>query len=279
MPVALALAVGDCVKLASTALFAGLFAVASVAHSQTADAKASDLKATLSAVSERGHALYDYDQAAWNGTDAIFALHPEIKGLTHYICVHTMTGWKVLFPKWNTAHDRVLIAFEATEMGGKFTARKIDPPVEADKDIQARSIALELAIHDFQHPNRPYNTAILDAPGGNYYVYLYPGQIQDKVWPIGGDVRYTISGDGEKILDKRQLHKTILDASPKANSEEVAGYHFHILTDVPEDTDVLYVLSRKPSMPEYIGVGKQVFVVKPDGSIEQGVAKQVAAAK
>ncbi|KAA6457528.1 hypothetical protein DYQ86_22115 [Acidobacteria bacterium AB60] len=254
---------------------ATFFGVLLSATTLTAFGQAAD-KATLAAITERGRALYAYDQAAWKGTDAIFALkpRPKMEGMTHYICLKSAKGWRVVFPKWNQAHDKVVIAFEATEKAdGKYEARAFDPPVPGDKTLQSAALALELAVNDFKKPQRPYNTAVLPAPGGNFYVYLYPGQIKANAWPIGGDVRYTVSSDGARILDKRQLHKSILDAEPKAGSNEVAGYHFHILTDVPEDTDVLYVMNRKPSMPEYVVAGqdkKTTFLVNTDGSITTG---------
>jgi hypothetical protein len=239
-------------------------------------------KATLTAITERGRALYAYDQAAWKGTDAVFSLKPKpnTEGMSHYLCIKTPKGWHVIFPKWNAAHDRVVVAYEATEQpDGKYEARAIDPPKPADKQVQTSALALELATTDFKKPQRPYNAAILPAPGGNLYVYLYPGQIKANAWPIGGDVRYTISSDGQKILETRQLHKTILDAQPKSGSNEVAGYHFHILTDLPEDTDVLYVMNRKPSMPEYIvaGAEKKTFLINTDGSITVGPDKKQTA--
>jgi hypothetical protein len=244
-------------------------AVCLSATAVSANCQSADLKATLAGITERGRALHEYDQAALNGTDAIFALHPDTKGLTHYLCIHTAKGWRMVFPKWDGAHEHILVAYEATESVPEktFKARKLDPPQPADSALQLESTALELALHDFQPPSRPYNTAILPAPHGQFYVYLYPGQIKANAWPIGGDVRYTVSADGQHIVDKRPLHKAILDAEPKPGSNEVAGYHFHILTDLPEDTDVLYVLNRKPSMPEYVGAGKLYFLINTDGSI------------
>lgn len=246
-----------------------------------ASCQTADLKATLAGITKRGRALYDYDQASALGTDAIFSLKPKpaTAGLTHYLCVHTPKGWRFVFLKWNAAHDHVVIAYDAVETtAGKFTARKLDPPEEGSKEIQVEELALELAINDFKKPSRPYNSSILHAPGGNFYVYLYPGQIKADAWPIGGDVRYTISSDGQRIIEKRQLHKSILDAQPKAGSNDVAGYHFHILTDLPEDTDVLYVMNRKPSMPEYIGVdgAKKFYLVNTDGSISTAEDKPAA---
>jgi hypothetical protein len=128
--------------------------------------------------------------------------------------------------------------------------------------------ALELAIASFLGEKRPYNSALLPAPDGNLYVYVYPAQVKDTIWPLGGDVRYTISTDGKRILKKRQLHKSILDMEYKAEMYVVGGVHSHVLTDVVEDTDVLYVLNRKPSIPEYVGAGQRRFVISPDGSIE-----------
>jgi len=243
-----------------------------------ANCQQANLQATLSAITERGRALYAYDQAAWKGTDAVFSLKPQPKadGMTHYICIKSAKGWRVIFPKWNTAHDQLVVAYEATETAdGKYEARAINPPKVGDRQIQTTALALELAINDFKKPERPYNAAILPALGGNFFVYLYPGQIKANAWPIGGDVRYTISGDGLRILEKRQLHKAILDAEPKPGSNEVAGYHFHILSDLPEDTDVLYVMNRKPAMPEYIVAGqdKKTFLINIDGSITRGPDK------
>jgi hypothetical protein len=244
-----------CLSLAST-----------FASGQTKD---KDLKAYLDGVTERGRALYAYDQAAWHGTDAFLALHPDTSGLAHYICRKTASGWVVSFGKWNETHDRLLVVYEATESGqpGEYVARKYDPPMDATNDLVAMERALELAIADFPRQSRPYNTAILPAPGGNSYIYIYPGQTKDTIWPLGGDVRYIISADGKQITEKRQMHKTIIDMEYKPDLGIVAGAHSHILSDVPEDSDVLYVLNRRPLIPEYIGTAKRIFVVNTDGTI------------
>jgi len=229
-----------------------------------------DLSSYLAGVTERGRDLYAYDQAAWHGTDAFFALHPDTNGLTHYICIKTPAGWEVVFPKWNATHDRLLVAYEAKQTGSPtyYTAVKYDPPREGPDDLIARERALELAIGDFGAVNRPFNTAILPAEDGSLYVYIYPGQTKNDVWPLGGDVRYTISADGKQILEKRRLHKTILDFQFDPKLKIVGGNHSHVLSDVPEDTDVLYVLNRRPLIPEYIGTAKHVFAIDTDGSIK-----------
>lgn len=250
------------------ALFAVcLLVLSSVVSAQT---KERDLPAYLAGVTQRGSALYEYDQAAWHGTDAFLSLHPEHNGFTNYFCVKGPSGWSVLFGGWNSERKSLLIVYEARQTGepGKFTAQKLDPPREATDREMAMERALELAGASFPRAQRSYNSAVLPAPGGNWYVYLYPAQTKDGVWPLGGDVRFTISANGEQIIEKRQLHKAILDMEFKPDIHPVAGYHVHVLSEVPEDTDVLYVLNRKPSIPEYIGAGKYIFIVNTNGSIK-----------
>jgi len=95
----------------------------------------------------------------------------------------------------------------------------------------------------------------------------------DKNWvyPLGGDVRYLISSDGNNFIEKHPMHKSILEFDPLAASEKlVMGLHVHVLTDMPEDSDVFYVLSRKPSVPEAVVTGKHVmYLVLTDGTIER----------
>jgi hypothetical protein len=46
------------------------------------------------------------------------------------------------------------------------------------------------------------------------------------------------------------------------------GYHNHILDDVPEDTDVFYAMTRKPSAPEMIITWEYTYMVNSDGTIK-----------
>jgi hypothetical protein len=228
-----------------------------------------DLAKTLVGVTQRGRELYAYDQAAWHGTDAFLALHPNTEGLTRYICTKTPKGWLVTFPKWNIAHDHLIAAYEArqTEAPNVYKATAVEPSRETSDALVPMELALETALRDFQGAKRPYNDAVLPAPGGQLYVYIYPAPTENDVWPLGGDVRYTISADGKQVVEKHQMHKSILDMKYDPKQQTVAGYHTHILSDIPEDTDVLYVLERRPLMPEYVGSKRGIFVIATDGSI------------
>jgi hypothetical protein len=95
--------------------------------------------------------LYEYDQAAWHGTDAFFALKPDTLGLGHYLCIKQDSGWSVLFGSWNNDHSKFLIRYEADEVNhtGKYTAKKYDLPKEAPEDVSAMERSIDLVLADF----------------------------------------------------------------------------------------------------------------------------------
>jgi hypothetical protein len=227
-------------------------------------------------VTARGRALYEYDQAAWHATDALKATNPSIQSLGRYIAYKSDTGWKVAFGRLNDTHDKFIVAYEATQGATlrEFTVKKLDPPQEDTSVYLAAAKAIDTALHDFQGQKHAYNVAVLPAPSDQLYVYVVPAQTKDGVYPLGGDARYRVTADGTTIVEKRQLHKTILENDPSSSSKgstPVAGFHTHVLSDVPEDTDVFYVLTRQPPQPEYVGtMSKKLYVISTDGTIREG---------
>jgi hypothetical protein len=226
----------------------------------------------LAQITERGRALYAYDQAAWYATDAVRATNPRNEEVGRYIARKTEKGWEVAFGRLNEAHDAFLVAYIATQ--GKtlqeFSVEHLATPQSDTGFYLSAAKAIDLALRDFQGEKRPYNIAILPATDGKLCVYVYPAQTENGVYPHGGDERYHISADGSSIIEKRRLHNDILvfDARATNGLTPQSGWHTHVLSEVPEDTDVFYVLSRRPSIPEYIGTrGKRFYVVKEDGTV------------
>lgn len=223
-------------------------------------------------ITARGRMLAEYDVASWHATDTVLALNPAKGSTTGYIAKRTDAGWIVVFGRLNEANDKYLIAFQANQGASptEFNATENSPLQEDTGFFFLAAKALDVCKHDFRGEKRPYNTAVLPAESGQMYVYIYPAQTTTGIYPLGGDVRYLVSADGMGILEKRQLHKTILEMNFSRNSAPgkiVGGSHSHVLSDVPEDTDVFYVLTRKPSIPEFIGAGKRVYSILVDGTI------------
>lgn len=243
----------------------GLLLMASQA---TSSSKPSD--AQLAAITARGVLLAGYDAAAWQATDAVKAAHPVEGRLGRYIARKTESGWVVDFGRLNQTENKFLVAYEAVQVGSpaRFEVRGFDPMRE---DVGWNLVAakgIETAMRDFGGASRPYNIAVLPAKHESMYVYLYPAQVEAGVYPLGADVRYRVSQDGAKILEKRQMHKTIIESIPASAPGTVAGgYHTHVLSNLPEDTDVLLVLTRRPRVPEMVAAGGHIFTINVNGTI------------
>ncbi|HEY3703954.1 MAG TPA: hypothetical protein VGL22_02775 [Terracidiphilus sp.] len=239
------------------------------AHAQVAS------DAELATIAARGRVLYEYDQAAWHASDAAAATLPRKEQMAQYIARKTAAGWEVAFGQISSSGDAFLIAVLAKQ--GKsieeFTAKKFDQPQRDTGFYLSASKGIRAATSDFGGMNRLYNVAAVPATNGQLYVYLVPAQTDEGDYPLGADVRYLVAADG-KIINKRPLHKGLIphgDVPP--GTKMAGGTHSHVLSNVPEDTDVFYVLTRKPSMPEYISTQTAVYCVNADGSIK--VAERV----
>lgn len=241
----------------------------------TAKKKDTELTPVMPEVTARGRLLYECDQAAWHSSDAVQAVTPPRELIGRYIARKSDSGWIVAFGHLNDARDRFLVAYEATQGATlqEFAVKKLDPPREDSSFLLFAARAIDTALKDFHGETRRYNAAVLPANNDQLFVYVMPAQTQNGVYPLGGDVRYLISPDGNAIVEKRQLHKSIIEnrGDLPTGAAPAAGFHTHVLSDVPEDTDVFYVLTRRPAVPEYIGTtNKKLYVIAIDGTIREG---------
>jgi hypothetical protein len=230
-------------------------------------------QAELDAITARGRILAEYDSASWYATDSVQALKPPAGSVGRYIAKKMENGWVVAFGRMTEKGDGFLVVYEATQGATlhEFTVKTYDPPREDTGFYLNAEKAMETVLKDFQREQRPYSMSVIPAEGGQMYVYIYPGSTVNGVYLLGGDARYLISSDGATIVEKRQLHKSILEFSGRTPGKTVSGMHSHVLSDIPEDTDVMYVLTRKPALPEYVvTTSKVIWVIGTDGSIKRG---------
>ncbi len=198
------------------------------------------------------------------------AAHPKADPTGRYIERKTDAGWVVDFGRLSTTGDAFLVVAEATQIGGsaKLQVKTFESMQKDTGWNLSAARAIEIASEDLGETDRPYNIAVLPAGVGGLYVYIYPAQTDAAVYPLGGDVRYLISPGGTKIVEKRRLHKSIIETPPASSGEAAAGgYHVHVLSDLPEDTDVMFVLTRKPPMPEIILAGENPYAIDVHGVI------------
>ena len=216
--------------------------------------------------------LAEYDSASWHATDAVKALNPAEGVVRRYIARKTDAGWVVVFGRFNETKDVFLIVYGATQASGpwEFTVKTYDPPQEDTGFFYIAAKAIAISLQNSQLERRPYNTYVLPLDSGQSYVYVLPAQTVADVYPLGGDTRFLVSADGSNIIETRRLHKTILEnRSGASGTKQVAGFHTHILTDTPEDTDVFHVLRQTKPLPEFVGTQNGTYTVETDGTIKR----------
>lgn len=244
-----------------------LFGTVAVAFDLLAQTTKPPTEALLAGITARGGQLASYDFAAWHASDSIGNRIPSLKGLGLFVGHRTGGKWTLAFGEMNGARDTFLIYFRATatQDSSRFAVETFNLPIPALSADLIRARALAKGIIDFGNPSRPYNAAVIPADSGRFWVYLYPAVVTSGVWPLGGDVRYLVSADGNTILQRRQLHRSIIEGAPPRGAAH--GMHTAILDDVPEDTDVFYVLTRRPPLDELVITERYIYTIHLDGSI------------
>jgi hypothetical protein len=256
-------------RIARTAIFSTLFFLSCGAASGQGDQPS---KSDLAAVTMRGRMLAEYDAAVSEAYDVLRPLSPTKELVTRYIARKTDNGWVVDFGRVNDARDSFLVAYVATQGSTpkEFTVKTQNPPTpEQGFDLHA-AIAIETCMGDFGRAQIPYRAFAVPSGSNQLYVYLLPAQTKEGVYIYGGDVRYQVSSDGLTIVEKHPMHKSILQSDSKAiphGTKLAGGFHVHVLSEVPEDSDVFMVLARKPAVPETVGSKGHAYQIALDGTI------------
>jgi hypothetical protein len=224
----------------------------------------------LMVITERGILLNEYDQAAWHASDAVQTANPKTVDGQRWIARKENGKWTVVFGKLSADKNSFEVHYLAEQQGRpqEFSVSEQTPSKVDTGFYLFAAKAIEIALQDFRGEKRSYNVAVLPAPQEQLFLEMYPAQTKPRVDPLGGDVRYTVSADGMKIVDKRQMHKSIIETPPLDKGKKLAaGFHSHVLSDLPEDTDVFHVLTQDPRVPEMVGTAHFLYQVRTDGTI------------
>jgi hypothetical protein len=222
----------------------------------------------VAGITERGRLLAAYDQAAWHATDAFLALYPDTADVNTMLARRGGDGrWTVLFGRLNAAADTLYLAYEAlpTERPDSFVMRTHAPPSPLTGAERLAAGALHAAKVDFGTPQRAYNNYVLPRADGSFWVYFLPAQTDAREFPHGADVRYLVTADGRRILDKHPMHRALLNLAVPDSA--VFGYHTVLVDDIPQDSDVFLVLARRPRKHELIATAHYNYEIALDGSI------------
>ncbi len=231
----------------------------------------------LDSISLRGIALYEYDRAAWEATDALLkSQRPSAQDGGQYVVVHADSFWTVHFGRLSAARDTFYTLYEEYrhEPDTIFFGGRTPAPIPNVMYLLHSARAVETAAEAFGPVQpRPYNHVAIPTASGEWLVYLFPAQTVRSSWPLGADERFRMSSDGLRILERHRMHNTVIETPENekvdsAGNKRVAYFQIDVTDNRPEDTDVFAVLSRTPSLPAYVGVdGYWVYRIDTDGRI------------
>lgn len=222
-------------------------------------------------VTSRGRLIAEYVRAVhtaveWTRIESAVVGTPGL----HYLARRGETAWVVKIGTLDPKRESFLVRCEVSEpLENPSPEVKCGDKAREDTGFFMRGAkAIDLAWDDFRGNGRQYEAVILPHGDRGLYVYFLPAQTIPGRYEFGGDIRYLVSADGTSVLDKHSMHKSIIQFAVSDGSRvPAAGFHTHILTDVPEDSDISYVLLRKPSIPEFISTPTGKYVVQTEGTV------------
>jgi hypothetical protein len=225
-----------------------------------------------------GQELYRRDHLASDGTDLLFAAHPEAKE-------QPIRGWvSILGEEASTVYfvrqkdDVLSLAYTITfPRGGKPTVKdQVGEPLP--ENVRARFLARQTAIAAVpKRYTKQINAEVLDDPAGKgFLVYVLSSTDEPNKMVVGGHYRVTVSADGKKaeVIDALSRSLLILPVNPPdvpEGSKTVAAYMTHIVSATPVETHVFVSLLHRQTF--YVATSETDIWKVENGTITKAPAK------
>lgn len=210
-----------------------------------------------------GWDLYEHDQAAWHGTDAMLAdiRDPRSEGLSGWITERTPEGVQVLFLK--PQGERVTAVYRALYRDGEIRERgRIDQPLtETQARIdRARLIATAAPLPQQCAPR--YNSVTLlreahGADGADVDVYLMPSMMTNEEVPFGGHFRLAVDTAAGVVRETQRFTNGCITL-PR-NDTARGMYVTQLIGDTPTEVHVFESLTIR--LPVYVVARSGVWAV------------------
>jgi hypothetical protein len=236
----------------------------------------------------RGEMLYWYDQAAWHGTDDMFAKARDVTEIAG--------GWIVDGPAdaaelifYSRDADPKPLYWARFKDGKLAESRRLSETDAAMLTPQRRRMIVALASARAaligsgapRCAEKPFNSVVLPpaGPDGPVPVYFLTPQTGNGMLPLGGHYLFEVDTAG-KAGPMRRFTKSCIalpatdERAPKGSST-AAMFVTHLLDPVP--TEIHFFSAMTARKPIYVGIGKKIWVLAPD--MRSATASLVKAAK
>ncbi|HEY2068443.1 MAG TPA: hypothetical protein VGG48_02715 [Rhizomicrobium sp.] len=204
-------------------------------------------------VENLGQAIYQQDQEAWKATDVLNAQYS-----LDQLKAEKLHGWVV-----DTAPGRDVVRFVRDGASGPevlcdvtFTpdiaqSCVVPPSLALAPPELAQYAARTLALKNIERPcSNRYNTVVLKDPERDgWLVWALAATEEPGVIVYGGHYRFTVSADGNTIIERDALSRACLNIGPPDPSKGafVASMFVQLVSNVPVETTVwLNLLHKHP---------------------------------
>jgi hypothetical protein len=217
----------------------------------------------------RGRALAEYLGAVRRSAEVI---EHQLPGESlQYVGKRNGREWTVVAGSLSETGDCFLISYAVTGAADSASLRiQKSNPIARDTGfyyLGARAIRTALGDLKLLKNSHSFDVAVLPDDSGMFYVYVLAAQTVPGRYVLGPDFRVLVSADATAVVERRQTHRSEIQFREADPRRPAAGLHTHTISDVPEDSDVAYVIARKPSIPEFIKTRDHLFLVHADGTI------------
>jgi hypothetical protein len=241
-----------------------LATIAFTAFAATAHAQTPEQQAAVARAAAVGWELYEHDQAAWHGTDAMLAdvPDPQGEGIHGYITERTPDGVQLLFVKGEGEH--LSAAYRALWRDGALREHgRVDQPLtEAQARIwRARQLATTVSPPQQCAPH--YNTVTLprDTPGpdgADIDVYLMPAMTTNEEIPFGGHFRLAIDSAAGEV---REIARFTNACVSLPRGDRAAGLFItQLIGDTPTEVHVFESLTA--GLPIFVSTHSGVWSIE-----------------
>jgi hypothetical protein len=222
----------------------------------SASAQTSGQLAAVEREAAVGWELYEHDQAAWHGTDAMLedVRDPRREGLSGWITERTPEGVQILFLK--PQGETVTAIYRALYRDGQIRERgRIDRPLTEPKARLNRARLLAVATPLPQQCAEHNNSITLPRSvpgqdGADVDVYLMPAMSTLNEAPFGGHFRFAVDTDAGVVRETQRFTNGCITLPFDRNA---AGLMItQLLGDTPTEIHVFESLTIR--IPVYVGV-------------------------
>lgn len=210
----------------------------------------------------RGKEIFELDQVAWLATDAVSVDNLRESNAQGWVTAPDTNGWKVFFI--SSCENSVCVPYEVAVglNSGETEVTHHVPSAELPEELKASWLARQLAFESRFNACTPnYNSVVIPentSDGLHWVVYLLAASSDPDEVVLTGHHRVTVSTDGTRILESKQLFNSCIINGRTPGAGAIALTH--IVDPWPIETHVFTNLSY--GVPLYLGTDSGKYAIE-----------------